>query len=127
MNSYGPMLWRFMHSYSLNYPTRPTENDRLRAIKYFTTIPKYIPCPRCAAHFQEILNNNPPVVDSRASLAEWVFDVHNIVNANIGKPIFTTEEFMRKYSPQVFKDQPLPDIGTRITGALISGLFHTFN
>jgi len=124
---WGPMLWRILHSYSLNYPVRPTESDKARAVAYYQAIPTYISCSTCAAHFAQLVSENSPVTDSRASLAEWMFDIHNLVNARIGKPQFTQEQFLRAYSPSIKDDQPVPDIGTRLTGALISGLFHSLN
>ena len=119
---WGPILWHFLHSYSLNYPVRPNESDKARAVAYYQSIPSYISCPTCAAHFAQLLAENPPVTDSRASLAEWMFDIHNLVNARIGKPQFTHEQFIRAYSPSIKDGQPIPTLSTRLVGSLLLAL-----
>lgn len=122
IDQYGPILWHFMHSYSLNYPVIPSESDKARALAYYQSIPSYISCSNCASHFAQLLAENPPVTDSRASLAEWMFDIHNLVNARIGKPQFTQEQFIRAYSPSIKDGQPVPTLSTRLVGSLLLAL-----
>ena len=122
---WGPMLWNLIHAYSLNYPVTPTTLDRLKARRYYDAIPRFIPCPSCAIHFQQILDRSPPITDSRAALTEWAYDAHNEVNISIGKPTFSMEDFMRKYSPTIKDNQPVPGIVCYFTGVAISGIFHS--
>jgi FAD-linked sulfhydryl oxidase len=122
---WGPLLWKLIHAYSLNYPVTPTAQDRLKARTYYYAIPRFIPCPTCAAHFQEILDRSPPITDSRAALSEWTYDAHNAVNTRIGKPIFTVEDFMRLYSPTIKENQPVPSASAYFVGAAVSGVFHS--
>jgi len=121
---WGPILWRFLHSYSLNYPVSPTPLDKYKASQYYAGIPRFIPCPTCSHHFQQLLEATPPVTDSRAALAEWVYDAHNTVNSRIGKPHFTPEQFIKMYSPTIKDNQPIPNITATLTGAVVSGVYH---
>ena len=121
-DQWGPILWHFMHSYSLTYPVQPTESDKSRAIAYFESIPSYISCQTCAEHFSQLLEANPPITDSRATLSEWVYDVHNLVNARLGKPQFSHDQFINAYSPVVRDGQPVPSFATRFVGSLLQVL-----
>jgi len=47
------------------------------------------PCKLCRKHLQQQLREpslGPPRVESRQALSTWVCELHNIVNADIGKP-----------------------------------------
>jgi FAD-linked sulfhydryl oxidase len=41
-----------------------------------------------ARHFQGLLKENPPIVDNREALTQWMCTIHNKVNDRLGKPIF---------------------------------------
>ena len=58
-----------------------------------------IPCPMCAGHFAELLKENPfPDSDDPLVLFRWSVHVHNLVNARLGKPIFSPEQAMERWT-----------------------------
>ena len=50
------------------------------------------PCKICAAHFQEMLKENPIKVGSRHDLVYYFCDLHNIVNKKLNKKIFNCDK-----------------------------------
>jgi hypothetical protein len=91
---WGPIFWRTMHIVSLGYPPNPTEQEKDAAIKFFESLQYVIPCPICREHYQHFYAAEPPHIGSRDELIAWVFDLHNKVNEQLGKPVFTWEQFI---------------------------------
>jgi len=53
----------------------------------------------CAGHFAGLLKENPlPETDDPLVLFEWSVHVHNLVNARLGKPIFSPEQAMEHWT-----------------------------
>ena len=38
------------------------------------------------------------VLTTRENFVKWVYNIHNLVNANTGKPNFSYDDFIKKYS-----------------------------
>ena len=86
---WGPNLWGTLHLLCL------TGTISSNFVQEFANI---IPCPACAGHFSELLKENPfPESDDPLVLFSWSVQVHNLVNARIGKPIFTQEQAMARW------------------------------
>jgi hypothetical protein len=79
----GPKLWAELHT-----------AERL-SLEWFnewlSRIPGYC---GCVAHFLEILAANPVRFDD---FFAWSVEVHNAVNAYLGKPIFSLEEALQRW------------------------------
>jgi len=87
---WGPNLWGTLHLLCL------TGTISSNFVQEFANI---IPCPACAGHFSELLKENPlPDSDDPLVLFSWSVRVHNLVNARIGKPIFSTEQAMKRWT-----------------------------
>lgn len=85
---WGPPLWFFLHCISLNYPMKPTREQARQYLEFFQALGNVLPCRACResyAAWTRDLNLN--VFVSRASLARWVYDLHNTVNVKLNKPI----------------------------------------
>jgi len=54
----------------------------------------------CRKHYRTHINKYPltPHLDTRDTFIKWVIQVHNFVNASLGKPIFTVDQVMDMYS-----------------------------
>jgi len=53
----------------------------------------------CASHFSDMITENPlPDSSDPMVLFEWSVRIHNLVNARIGKPIFSTEQAMKRWT-----------------------------
>lgn len=84
---WGPPLWFFLHTISLNYPPEPTREQQVQYYRFFVSLGDVLPCKHCRESYAtwiEQLDLN--VFRSRATLAKWVYDLHNTVNIKLGKP-----------------------------------------
>ena len=97
---WGPHLWYILHIISFEYPLNPTEYDKRIYHDFYTSLKDVIPCEMCRKHYRTHINKYPltPHLDTRDTLVKWVIQVHNFVNASLGKPIFTIAQVMDIYS-----------------------------
>lgn len=85
---FGPPLWMMIHMVSFNYPTLPTETDKMLYKNWLFTIGSVLPCKYCRDNF---LNNikaagfGDHTMDNRASFSRFCYDLHNVVNAMLKK------------------------------------------
>ena len=96
---WGPHFWFVLHTISFNYPTDPSDFQKTAYRQFFTDLKDVLPCEKCRRHYQTYLSSYPitPHLDSRASLIKWVIQVHNFVNENLGKRIYTVAEVLNIY------------------------------
>ncbi|NBQ48111.1 MAG: hypothetical protein EBU33_06625 [Sphingobacteriia bacterium] len=97
---WGPVFWATMHIATLGYPVNPTPKDHEAAIKFYESLVVMIPCPICREHYGVHLTEMPvkDVVHSRDALINWVFNVHNKVNVQLGKKEITWEDYIKYMS-----------------------------
>ncbi|CAG7850614.1 FAD-linked sulfhydryl oxidase ERV2 [Serendipita indica DSM 11827] len=84
----GRATWKLLHTMTLRYPEKPTEDEREALKSYFYLSSRLYPCGECAAEFQLLLKENPPQTSSRKAASLWLCHVHNLVNKRLGKDIF---------------------------------------
>jgi len=85
---WGPHGWKFLHYVTLNYPERPTEEDKEKYKQFFLLLQRVLPCERCAYNFSNNLKTLPltdKVLESDTNLMYWLIDMHNMVNKETGK------------------------------------------
>jgi len=97
---WGPHLWYILHIISFEYPLNPTEYDKRIYHDFYTSLKDVIPCEMCRKHYQTHIHKYPltPHLDTRDTLVKWVIQVHNFVNASLGKPILSIAQVMDIYS-----------------------------
>lgn len=113
---WGPAAWSFLQTAAFAYgkdPEKPTVEEKQHALQFFTTLPYILPCSICRAHYLEHIKKHPPNVSNRDALTRWIVKIHNIVNANSGKPIIPYEHVREHYSggrqwltPEIDDDHP---------------------
>ena len=98
-NIWGPHLWFSLHTISFNYPLKPTENDKYNYQSFFTSFKEVIPCSVCKKNYIRHLIEHPikNYLNTRKSLVYWVIDMHNMVNVEIGKKVYSYEKVIKKY------------------------------
>ena len=84
----GNAGWALLHTVTLAYPEQPTEDDKLTMNQFFASFAKVYPCHICSGHFQQLLAQNPPRIESRETLSQWLCEAHNNVNRRLGKAEF---------------------------------------
>ena len=84
----GRAMWLFLHTLAAQYPDDPTRQQERDTRDLISILGRMYPCAECAAHFEEVVRRVPPDVSSGAALRQWTCEVHNEVNARLGKPEF---------------------------------------
>jgi hypothetical protein len=112
-NIWGPHLWFSLHTISFNYPLKPTEKDKDEYKNFFMNLQNVIPCSVCKKNYIRHLNEHPikDYLNTRKFLVYWVIDMHNMVNAEIGKKILSYEIVLKKYE-DVYKKKIILDENT---------------
>lgn len=99
---WGPACWTFLHA-SAAMCVEPEDFQEL----LFAT-QKNLPCPECRAHMASYLRRNPPrerVCDSSAA-SLYVFEMHNHVNAALGKEVASALQLKKHYSVELLTRKP---------------------
>ena len=88
---WGPPLWHFLHTMSFNYPVNPSDTDKENYKNYIMSMGKILPCKYCRDNFKDNIKNVPlyknGALKNRENFSKWMFDFHNEVNKQLGKPI----------------------------------------
>lgn len=98
---HGPCAWKFLHSAAFNWatdPDHPTETEKEDARAFFTALATMMPCDKCGEHYRKYLDQHPLALDSRKSLARWLYDLHADVNRRSGKTGPSFEEVVQDYA-----------------------------
>ena len=56
---WGPNAWILLHTITLVYPHKPTNNDKLNYKKFFNSLDKILPCDWCSHNYKIHLNKYP--------------------------------------------------------------------
>ena len=100
-NLWGSPLWTFLHYLSLSYPENPTTDEQEIIYNFLASMQKIIPCEKCRNNFLKHLDSmEVEVLTSRTNFVRWLFNIHNLVNKDTGKPNFSYDEFIKKYSQE---------------------------
>ena len=92
-------MWFSLHTITFNYPLKPSNEDIQNYKNFFLSFKNVIPCSICKKNYIRHLNELPidNVLDSRKKLVYWLIDMHNMVNGEIGKKIWSYDEVIKKY------------------------------
>lgn len=102
-NIWGPKLWFFLHSLTLNYPVKPEECDKKKIIDFFTSLENILPCKYCRQNYKRNLVEFPIRANSKKDLFEWLVDLHNEVNGLEGKKTYSYKEILKIYENEYDK------------------------
>lgn len=109
-NIWGSTLWFSLHTITMNYPNNPTYVEKKDYKNFFISLEHVIPCSVCKKNYQRHLKEHPidNHLDSRRKLVYWLIDIHNMVNAEIGKKNMSYKNVIDKYekiySKNIFDD-----------------------
>ena len=95
-NEWGPRLWTSIHLIAMGYPISPSDIHKQKYKEYFTNLQGVIPCSICANNYKRHLDEDLPLTDERLanseSLLNWTIDLHNLVNKENGKKVYSHKE-----------------------------------
>lgn len=85
---WGQYLWRTLHTITYTFDPKMPTALRDKYIKFFHVLKDFIPCPICRAHYTKRCELNPPERNMKTTdaLVSWMNNLHNEVNAGLGKP-----------------------------------------
>ena len=95
----------------MNYPDQPTYVEQKDYKNFFISLQYVIPCKVCKRNYQRHLKEHPidNHLQSKKKLVYWLIDIHNMVNAEIGKKILSYDKVIEKYETiydkKIFNDE----------------------
>ena len=95
--NWGPKLWDILHTFSYNYSMTPTRDEQINASNYLKSLCLLLPCDFCKDHCSEFIRSNPPRIDNRNNLINWVLLFHNNVNRRLHKQTWTRQQLDEKF------------------------------
>jgi hypothetical protein len=96
---WGEPIWFFFHTMAEKVNPDSFQIIRVRFFQIVSNICKNLPCPICAEHATQYLNNtNLNTVQTKEQLIDFFFTFHNSVNMRKGVPLFPKEQLRDKYS-----------------------------
>ncbi len=96
---WGEPTWFLFHTLAQKVKESDFQLIRKDLINIIYTICTNLPCPDCAKHATEYMNNiNFNAIQTKTQLKDMLFVFHNTVNSRKGFPIFPREELDIKYS-----------------------------
>jgi hypothetical protein len=103
-NMLGRQTWALLHCQAAYYAEKPTEEEKENMKTYLHALSLTYPCKVCAQDLQYLLKKMPPRLDSREEFEQWMCDMHNEVNRQLGKPIFDCRNARQRWhlSPEKF-------------------------
>lgn len=98
-NIWGSHLWFSLHTITFTYPLKPTHNEKVEFRNLFLSLQNVIPCSVCKRNYKRHLVEKPieSHLETRKDLVYWLIDLHNIVNAELGKKNLSYETVIKKY------------------------------
>ena len=95
---WGPSAWVFLHSVALNYPSSPSEADKVSYYEFFKGLGGVLPCIKCRDHYISNFGDGGALktalshTDDPRAVFKWTVDLHNMVNMSNRKPSVSYEE-----------------------------------
>jgi len=98
---FGPPMWATIHILAASYDS--TQQGALEFAKFIGTLEYNIPCKACRASFSRHLTELPirEYLSDRVSLLYWSYQLHDIVNKELGKNSPTWEVVKSYYLSRI--------------------------
>lgn len=111
MNTYywGPRLWEVLHCITLDYPVKPTEEEKQNMKNFLVSLKSVLPCIYCRRNYERNLKENPIKLNCRKDLVLWLIDIHNEVNGKEGKRPYSYAEVLNLYEKKLGKNLKLTE------------------
>tara|TARA_B100001094_G_scaffold307187_1_gene338676 strand:+ start:1134 stop:1499 length:366 start_codon:yes stop_codon:yes gene_type:complete len=101
-SDWGPPTWTLFHTIAFNqgFDKKIPPKKKKELSQFFNSLQYVLPCKYCRETYSYYLTIMPVenYLSSGKDIVNWTFDVHNMVNVKIGKPVSDYKEFVKKYS-----------------------------
>ena len=85
---WGPMLWPVLHMISMNFPVKPTIEDRNNYFNFIFGLTKVLPCGACRKNLilnlKEVGFSKEISLKNRESFSLFMFTLHEKINNMLG-------------------------------------------
>ena len=85
---WGPSFWHVLHTISVNYPIKPSCDDKQHYKAFVMSLKHVLPCKYCRDNFENNLKKiplNADVLKNRENFSKWMYKLHETVNRSLGK------------------------------------------
>jgi hypothetical protein len=85
---WGPSAWHFLHTVSFNYPTCPSESDKIHYKEFILNLKNVLPCGKCRKNLKKNFKKHPlemKDMESRETFSRYVYELHETINKMLGK------------------------------------------
>lgn len=111
---WGPRRWYRLHLLAIGLCPQPSPEQKRDALRRLWEEVRDLPCQECKGHAARYLLAHPPTLESGNAAERWVFDFHNAVNARVGNPLLSWEDYKSLYA----QERALADCGVGCRRAL---------
>lgn len=97
---WGREMWHTIHVIAMNFPIEPSREDQQNYKVFFENLHQVIPCYKCSLNYVKHINEIPlsaEILMNNSNLFEWTIDLHNLVNRDLGKPVWSYDRAWRRY------------------------------
>jgi hypothetical protein len=87
-----------MHSIAAFCPLLPNEEERKHYKTFFECLQHVLPCKACSESYKKNLKVLPltdEILKKRETILDWTIDIHNLVNEELNKKVYTKEEALQ--------------------------------
>jgi len=85
---WGPAMWHSLHTMSFNYPTNPTQEDKVHYRDYILSLQYVLPCKYCRQNLKTNFKSLPLTMakmKNRETFSRYVYELHELVNRMLKK------------------------------------------
>ena len=99
--------WIFLHSITFNYPDNPSTETKQKYKKFFESIGDVLPCSVCSENYKRHIAENPidPNLNDKNDLIQWLINIHNMTNIELGKPVLSPLEVIDGFNKKISKNK----------------------
>jgi hypothetical protein len=103
---WGPHGWIFLHSVTFNYPDNPSSETKQKYKQFFESIGDILPCNVCSENYKRHIKENPidPNLNDKNDIIQWLINIHNMTNIELGKPVLSPLEVIKEFSKKNSKE-----------------------
>ena len=94
---WGPAAWHMLHAVSIGGDKPIRADEKHCYYLFYKTFAELIPCAVCKTHYIDYFYHIYTIEETditRESIKKYVYELHNIVNEDLGKPKITYKKAM---------------------------------
>lgn len=96
---WGPLIWKFLHIMSFNYPVSPTTEQKRNYRNFVLSLVHILPCGKCRLNLCKNFKKMPLEMhhmETRETFSKYVYELHEAVNKMLNKKSGITYEDLRE-------------------------------